>query len=230
VLRRRRALIIVTLLAALFAAYLITPRKAPYVAQASLYVGAQNVNINPGVNDVTGDRQVGLNYLANSYAHLIVTRTVAEKALASSAVPRTYDDVKNEIAASTELQTQIITVTVSDTDPTVAERLANAVADNFVELINAQERLQNPTVNPAANAAPAPVSVFEHAVLPTTPQSTGLFRNLLLGLLFGLVVAVGIVILLEYLDLTIKSADDARHRLQLPVLGALPDEPAAVHA
>ncbi len=216
-----------TLLVALFAAFLVTPRKAPYVAQSSLYVGSQNVNINPGAADVTGDRQIGLQYLANSYAHLIETRTVTEKAISASGVPRTYDDVKDEIVATPAAQTQIITIQVTDTDPSVAERLANSTASSFVDLINQQERLQNPKASAADNAAPAPVSIFETAVLPTTPQSTGLFRNILLALMFGLLVAIGMVILLEYLDLTLKSADDAQHRLQLRVLGAIPLEPSA---
>jgi capsular polysaccharide biosynthesis protein len=54
------------------------------------------------------------------------------------------------------------------------------------------------------------------------PESTGLTRNLFLGALFGLVIAVAIIGLLEYLDVTIKTAAEAERRLELPVLGALP--------
>jgi capsular polysaccharide biosynthesis protein len=39
---------------------------------------------------------------------------------------------------------------------------------------------------------------------------------------FGLLMGIGFVVLLEYLDLTIRSADDAQQRLQLPALGAIP--------
>ncbi|MGI8663281.1 MAG: YveK family protein [Acidimicrobiales bacterium] len=154
---------------------------------------------------------------------MISTRTVAEKALARTNVALSVEDAQREIAATAEVGTQLITVQVVDHDPATAAALANAVADGFVDLINEQERQQSTGTD--ASKTPAPVSVYEHAVLPTTPEPSSLFRNLLLAAMFGLIVAVGVVVLLEYLDLTIKSTDDAQQRLQLPVLGAIPIDP-----
>lgn len=97
--------------------------------------------------------------------------------------------------------------------------MANGLADSFVELLQDQE---NQLALPSDADVPPPVSVFEYAVLPTTPLPSSLFRNLILSSMFGLLVAIGVVVLLEYLDLTIRSADDAQHRLHLPALGAIP--------
>jgi capsular polysaccharide biosynthesis protein len=116
---------------------------------------------------------------------------------------------------------------VVDRDPATAAALANGVADSFVQLINDQEREQTTSTD---TSSAAPVSVYEHAVLPTHPEPTGLFQNLILAALFGLLVAGGLMVLLEYLDITIKSADDAQQRLQLPVLGAIPNDPSIARA
>jgi capsular polysaccharide biosynthesis protein len=45
---------------------------------------------------------------------------------------------------------------------------------------------------------------------------------LILGGLFGFLAAAGLAFLLEYLDVTIKSAADAERRLELPVLALIP--------
>jgi capsular polysaccharide biosynthesis protein len=45
-----------------------------------------------------------------------------------------------------------------------------------------------------------------------------------LGLLFGLMAAVGLVLLLDYMDLTVKSPEDLERRLDLPVLGTIPHQ------
>ena len=227
VLRRRRALVITTLVVALLAGWLITPREPVYTAKAQLYVGSRSINLTPGAGELSGDRSTGLSFLANSYAHMIPSLTVAERALELSGAPLTPDEAIDRITATAEPATQLLTIEVVDHDPAVAAALANGIADGFVDLINDQERLQNEGTD--AND-PAPVSVFEHAIVPTTPEPNGLFRNVLLSLIFGLLVAIGVVVLLEYLDLTLKTVDDVQHRLQLPVLGSIPLGPTKLRA
>lgn len=204
---------------AILAGIAITPRSSTYIATSRLYVGSRTIDLDPTSQDVSGNRAAGLGFLANTFANMLQSRTVAEQAVALSGVPLTVEEADAAITAFAEPATALITVRVSDSDPAVAADLANGVADSFVDFLQAQE---SQLALPDDADAPAPVSVYEHAVLPTTPQPSNLFRNLVLATMFGILVAVGIVVLLEYLDLTIKSADDAQHRLQLPVLGAIP--------
>ena len=217
-------LVAVTIVVALVAGWAITPRTSQYTATASLYVGSRVIDVNKNTGNVSGDLSYGLSFLANSFAHMIATRTVAEKAVTTSRVARTVEDAQTEILATAEPGTQLITVQVVDKDPATAAALANGVADGFVELINDQERQQ--ATSSDSTTSPAPVSVYEHAVLPTSPEPSGLSQNLILAGLFGILVAIGVVVLLEYLDITIKSADDAQNRLQLPVLGTIPLDPS----
>jgi len=190
-----------------------------YEAQSQLYVGSRSVDLDPESQDVSGNRAAGLSFLASSFADMLDTRTVAEGALARTDVPMTVDEVEDAVSATAAPASQLVTITVVDENPAVAAALANGVADEFVSLLQEQEDLQ---AGPDNDAQVAPVSVFERAVLPTEPLSSPLTRNVLLATIFGTFVAIGVVVLLEYLDLTIKNADDAQNRLQLPVLGALP--------
>jgi capsular exopolysaccharide synthesis family protein len=63
------------------------------------------------------------------------------------------------------------------------------------------------------------VWVVEHAVTPETPTKPRKGRNLMLGLVLGLMGGIGLCFFIEYFDNTIKSPDDVQERFGLPVLG-----------
>lgn len=65
------------------------------------------------------------------------------------------------------------------------------------------------------------VWVVEKAVTPEAPTKPRKKRNLLLGLVFGLMGGIGLCFCIEYFDNTIKSPDEAQERFGLPVLGVV---------
>ena len=66
------------------------------------------------------------------------------------------------------------------------------------------------------------VSIMEPANLPTRPLGRGLMTHVLLAAVIGFAFSVSGAYLLEYLDDSIKSEDDARKILNLHALGAIP--------
>ena len=69
--------------------------------------------------------------------------------------------------------------------------------------------------------APNFLSVVEPAQIPTQPVGTRMAYNILLAMTIGLVLSASAAVLLEYLDDSLKTADDVRHTLGLKVLGSL---------
>lgn len=67
------------------------------------------------------------------------------------------------------------------------------------------------------------VRVIDRALVPGYPFRPSLRRELSLGLMLGLVAALGVVFLLEFLDRTIKTPDELERLLQLPLLAVVPD-------
>jgi non-specific protein-tyrosine kinase len=65
------------------------------------------------------------------------------------------------------------------------------------------------------------ISVVEPAEVPTTPVSPRVGLNLALAVAVGLTLSVGAVLLLEYLDDTIRSPAEVRALLNAPVLAAI---------
>jgi len=63
--------------------------------------------------------------------------------------------------------------------------------------------------------------IMREASLPESPSNQEPRRTLLIGLLLAAAAGIGMALLVEYLDNTIKTAEDIENRYQLTVLGAI---------
>jgi succinoglycan biosynthesis transport protein ExoP len=69
-----------------------------------------------------------------------------------------------------------------------------------------------------------PVEIIDSAEPNRRPVSPNLFMNVLLSIFVGLGAGVGLAYFIEYLDTSIKTADDVERILGLPVLGQIPQK------
>jgi polysaccharide biosynthesis transport protein len=69
------------------------------------------------------------------------------------------------------------------------------------------------------------IRVVDPALAPTSPARPQKTRNILLGILVGLVGGVGLALFREYLDNTVKSPDDVETLAGLPSLAVVPTVP-----
>jgi polysaccharide biosynthesis transport protein len=65
-------------------------------------------------------------------------------------------------------------------------------------------------------------SIVDRAEEPSSPYSPNLLLNLLIGLGAGLLAGIGLALLLEFINDTIKSPEDVREKLRLAFLGGIP--------
>jgi succinoglycan biosynthesis transport protein ExoP len=215
VLRQRLTLILVTVIVGACIGYVTTSRVTEYRTSAQLYVGARQLEQDP----VQLYGLAGFNQVVTTFAAMIPTAVFAEKAIQSTGVSRQVGTVLGETSATVVTNTNLIDVTVKDTDPVVAQKLANGISEAFV----AQIQNYDPASSATPGSVPAePAYVFQQAPLPAAPLGTGLKRKVALGAVFGLIVAILLVLLLDYLDVTIKGPDDLERRLDLPVLAVVP--------
>jgi capsular exopolysaccharide synthesis family protein len=66
--------------------------------------------------------------------------------------------------------------------------------------------------------------VLDHAMTPQSPIKPRTFLNMAVGVLLGLLLGVGTVFFLDYLDNTIRTSDDIEHYLKLTLLAIVPKE------
>jgi len=66
------------------------------------------------------------------------------------------------------------------------------------------------------------IKVVDRAEVPRSPSSPKKKLNMILGLLFGISGGIGLAFLFEYLDNSVKSAEDVEKNAKLPTLGIVP--------
>jgi capsular polysaccharide biosynthesis protein len=218
IITRRSLLVVLTTLVGALAAWFTAPTSTTYRAEATIYVGARQF-LEPSSSGLSADTLAGLERVINTFSIMADSEPIASEALRRTGIERSASTVVARTAATPIPSTQLLRITVADTDPSVAQSLANGLADSLAEAVQEFE----PTAEAAEGSLPAlPAYVFERARFPAAPEPTGTLRRIVLGALFGFLVGVAVAFLLEYLDLTIKGPEDAEHRTDLPVLGVIP--------
>ena len=67
------------------------------------------------------------------------------------------------------------------------------------------------------------IRITEPAVTPLAPINPNKLKKMFLGVFLGLMIGIGLAFLLEYLDKTLRTEEDIRRHLDLPVLGVIPE-------
>lgn len=96
-------------------------------------------------------------------------------------------------------------------------RLAKVNSDIYTFLLQKHEEARIAKASTISN-----VDVIDPAIIPDRPIKPHKAKNLLLGLLVGAMLGVGLAFFQEYLDDTIKDADEAKRAVQLPLLATIP--------
>lgn len=100
---------------------------------------------------------------------------------------------------------------------TVLEREAQSNRQIYDSLIQRQNELQI-----VSNSGGNNVRLMDRAVVPGSPYTPDIRRNFMLGALAGVLLALGLVLAVDYLDDTVKTPEDITRRLKLPFLGLVP--------
>jgi capsular polysaccharide biosynthesis protein len=221
ILRKRLWLIVAAVVVAAGVTALTVDSVSTYTATATIYVGA-DVFL-PGNADsnrtFSNDVQTGLTQLIRTFAVMIDSTPIADDAVAATGVSRSAASVVRAAEAAAIPGTNLLVVTVTDTDPLVAQELTNGMAEAFEAQIAEIEPGQT---FGEGDVPRAPARIFERAQLPTTPTTESVTANIVIAALVALVASTGLVLLAEYLDVTVRSPEEAEARLELPVLGVVP--------
>lgn len=138
--------------------------------------------------------------------------------------------VQSRLAVAHNPDTNTIQIAASDSDPRRAAAIVNAVAGAFVEWSEANNRELAESF-PRRNQAGDPVDgaidrVRVRQLAPATPQLTPSAPrpklNAAAAAILGVALALVLAFALEYLDDTLRSAEDVRRHLDLPVLSGIP--------
>ena len=207
-LRNRWKLIVVitlsvTFISAIFSFYIIKPE---YEATTKVFIGKEQ---SENSSDYSNNDIQMYQKLMKTYGEVIKTKDLINAALETSGIFLETNDVLNNLAVTTNTDTQILEISYTSTDPYEANNVLQAITDTF--MIDAKLLIPNGNVQ-----------VIEAVQIPQTPVSPNKKMNIAIAFVLGLMISVGLVFLLEYLDNSFKNKDDLEKALDIPVLGTIP--------
>lgn len=147
--------------------------------------------------------------LTKDYEELITCRTVLEDVIAACNLSDSYTSLKSRVAVENKNNTRIIYVSVTDSNPAMAQTIANSIREV------ASKHITEVTDTEA-------VTVVDEANLPTSPSEPSVKKWTLLAAVVGMVLSAGFIIIRYLLDDTIKSAEDVENYLGLSTLALIP--------
>jgi succinoglycan biosynthesis transport protein ExoP len=156
-----------------------------------------------------------------TYADLVNTPIVLLPVVATLDLNKTADELSKQITASAPLDTTLIEIIATDTDPVRAADIANTAAESLTGVVADIETPDN------GGASPVKLTRVQEAGVPTKPVSPNVPLNLALGLLVGLVLGVAFAVLRETLDTRIRNERDIEVVTELPIMGGIAFDPKA---
>lgn len=161
-------------------------------------------------NTVTySDVQLGTQ-LTKDYAELIQSRLVLEKVIEElQLADMDYEDMLSKVKVTTPADTRILSITVSDYDPVLAMEIANCIREEAA--IHIKNVMDIEAVN-----------VVETANLPMEKASPSIAKWTVIGGCIGAFLVIAVIMLIYFLDDTIKTSDDVEKYLGLSTLALIP--------
>ncbi|HEL2326065.1 TPA: capsular biosynthesis protein CpsC [Streptococcus suis] len=203
--RRKIVILLMALLSAglafAYSSFLVTPQ---YDSTTRIYVVGQHAEAGAGLTNQ--DLQAG-SYLVKDYKEIILSQDVLTQVATELNL---NGNLKEKVSVSIPVDTRIVSISVRDSNPNEAARIANSLRSFAAQKIIEVTKVSD-------------VTTLEEAVPAEEPSTPNTKRNILLGLLAGSVLATGLVLVMEILDDRVKRPQDIEEVMGLTLLGVVPD-------
>lgn len=221
-LRARWVTLCVTVVVALLGAVAVTLLTTP------LYQASTRLFVSTSAGSTLAETYQGNRFSqerVESYAQLLMGGTLAQRTVDKLGLSMSSEALQERVKASAKLDTVLIDVTVLDESPVRARDIANTLSDEFVVMVRELE-------TPDGSSRPeSRVVVEQRASIPDRPVIPKTSRNILFGAVVGLGLGVGLALVRDLLDNTVKTRETLEQITRVGVVGRIPlDKERRKHA
>lgn len=191
---------IVFLLISLIYTFLIASPK--YEATTQVLVNEKEKSENMQAQQVQSNIQ-----LVNTYTEIVKSPRILDE-VSKEHKEYSVSQLNKMVSVNTKAQTQILYLSVKAGSKNKSEQLTNDVAKVFKKQIPVIMNVDN-------------VSILSVADGTSTRVSPNITINIVASLVFGLIFAIIIIIFKELFDKRIRTEEDVKRELDIPVLGSI---------
>ena len=187
--------------------YTMTYVTPLYQATATIYVN--NNRGDTQMEQISNASLVTSQKLVKTYINIIKSDTVLGRVVEHSGLPYSASQLRGMLSAQQVEETEMFRIVVTNPNPQTAAEVANAIANEGLEGIEA--------IVEGSSA-----KVVDYASVPRQKSSPNLTQTALLGGVAGALLAV-VAITIQYLmDVRVKVAADLEQMFEIPLLGQIP--------
>ena len=198
-------ILIFMLLGVIYTIGFVTPK---YTSSTTLLLATSGSSADKTNTITTTD--VTLNSkLVSTYSALVQSKSVLRQVISNLGIKISEDELKNNITVTQEKDTEIIKISVSNTNANTAEKVANEVAKVFTEKIQEIYKINN-------------VQIVDTAEIETEPSNINHPKDVIIFTFIGIVVSAGYVLIANMIDTTVKTAEEVEKEFKVPVLATIP--------
>lgn len=143
----------------------------------------------------------------NTFQVIIKDIRILEKVVKNLGLSQTPESLAGQITVASIDSSQVVSISVTDSDPERGAKIANTTAEVYKEEI------------PSIMKFDGEVSILSQAKAAVSPINQNENRKVIIAAIIGIVIGLGIVFLLDSLDESVRSERDIEAELGLPVLG-----------
>lgn len=189
-----------------YAKFLIVPL---YESRAMMYVNNSSLSLGNTSFSISSGELSAAQSLVETYIVILKSRLTLNAVIEKADLPYTYEELKNMITASAVNATEVFEIVVTDKDPVEAELIANTIAEILPQKI-------------AGIVEGSSVKIVDYAVVPAYPVSPSVTKYTAIGFLMGGAISVGIIVVMELFNKSIRDEDYLLQTYDLPILAVVP--------
>ena len=195
-----------------YTAFMVPPQ---YQATASLYVNNSSFSLGNTSFSISSSDLTASNSLVSVYLYILESRTTMEEVIKEADLSYTPEQLSRMISAKGVTSTGAFEVTVTSSNPTEVELIANTIAqvlpDRIAEIVDGTS-----------------VRIVDYAIIPSSRSGPNIVKNTAMGIVAGAVLCAAVVVLRFMLDgkskEMIKSNEDLHAMYPgIMVLAMIPD-------
>lgn len=198
-------LLISIVIGAVYSYFIVEPTYTSYTTLLLTQINSEN-------SESITQTDLSLNSkLVSTYSELIKSNAVLREVIDSLNIHSLNEEtLKNNIKVSAVTDTEMIKITVTNTNPSNAEIIANKIAEVFSDKIADIYKINN-------------VYVVDKAEASQTPSNINHTKDIVIFMFVGIVIACGYVLLVNMIDNTVKTEADIEKITGLKVLASIPN-------
>lgn len=151
-----------------------------------------------------------------SYAELVMGETLAQRTIDKLGLDMNAEQLQQRVKADSKVDTVLINVDVIDESPVRARDIANTLSDEFVAMVRELE-------TPEDGSSPdSRVVVEQRASIPERPVVPKTASNLAIGFGLGLLLGIGLAVMRDMLDNSVKDRTTLEEVTGSGIVGAIP--------